>query len=328
MKLAECDLDISQIWMAPVNWTRPTEEWSVAHSSGAIPDSLFRLYTQAGFLSQSSAPVFLSDENHALFGYFGLLLRGMRDLGVEAQEERLNLKNALSQTYDPVKKLRGEKWDRKADIRARRHLKHLLIALSAILDTSAELVALFFFGKIAGLRLARAEFIAIERWLAADCEQTEAALISADEYFLEKLRGLLKPQVITAGVDSEWLPLLRLLRNKLAHTGHRLFFPSFRCGDEFLTFIPRVWPYIKEAEFERGPTPEIPDWPSHCRQVLIQEDLLSFADGLYYRVNTILSSICDVLNQAYEQLGDFPVNEEALHVLKDQKTFKFEFFPP
>src|SRR5690349_1099598 len=138
MHLNGCDLDgIDAISTAPFERNEPEDEWVRAKNEGAIPPSLYDLYQRANFLSFGSAPRFLSDEDNLLFSYFGLVLRSIQESLVDAHEQAGSFAAAEDLTYDLMKKLRGEKWEKGADKRARRHFRDLLIALQTTLDALA-----------------------------------------------------------------------------------------------------------------------------------------------------------------------------------------------
>jgi hypothetical protein len=326
MRIADCNLDIKVIMLHPPVVTRPAEEWSRAYEEHAIPESLYRLYRVANFLSFGTAPGFLADDRNILFGYFGTLMRGLRELCIEAKDELSYLDNEAKEFFNPQK---GKPLNKKADREARRHLKHFLIAISAILDTCAELVALFFPGEIRGLSVGRADFESIEKWLGTTADRPTEAVLSPKQHFLAELQHRLSSLVRPEGPDREWLCLVRLLRNKLAHTGHPIFFAGLHDhAGEFFTFLPRRWPYIKEEFLAAGPTDDVPTLGEYYKQSLMQEDFLSFGRGLYSRTRQVLDQTTDVLSDAFEQLKTLPVNEAAIRDLqRNTKQCEFEYFP-
>ena len=87
MRLENCALDITGAAMAPPFRNAPEDVWVRARDSGAIPGSLFDLYTRAGYLSLGTAPPFMKDDEHILFSYFGRLLRSVMNALVEANDE-------------------------------------------------------------------------------------------------------------------------------------------------------------------------------------------------------------------------------------------------
>ena len=95
MKLEELNLDVAGVVGAPVKITAPQMEWLQARDSGVIPESLFKLYEAAGYLSFGAAPKFLADSDNVLFSYFTMLLRGLRQQLSDGAELLGELKQAL-----------------------------------------------------------------------------------------------------------------------------------------------------------------------------------------------------------------------------------------
>src|ERR1700680_4455489 len=152
MRLDDCDLDgIDFVSAAPLTRNTPESEWVSAAHDGAIPSGLFDLYQRANFLSFGTAPRFLSDGENLLFSYFGLVLRSIQESLVDAHEQADLFAAAEELVYDPMKKLRGERWEKDAGKRSRRHFRDLLIALQTTLDALADVIAIFFPGCIARL---------------------------------------------------------------------------------------------------------------------------------------------------------------------------------
>src|ERR1700722_3100206 len=154
MKLDDCDLNgIDAISMAPFQRNAPEDEWVDAAKDGAIPAGLYSIYCRAGFLSFGAAPQFLSDPDNLLFSYFALVLRSIQESLLDARAQVDLFAAAHKVVYDPMKKLRGEKWENGADIRERRHFRDLLIALQTAFDALADVIAIFFTGGIQGLEV-------------------------------------------------------------------------------------------------------------------------------------------------------------------------------
>lgn len=330
MKLRDCVLDVDWTVRSPLEIKRPKADWVLARSEGTIPNSMYELYTKANFLSYGSSVGLLGDDDNILFGYFSMPLRSLKELCVEANEEVQAFESAMGERFDFGKKLRGQSWDRTADQRARRPLKRLTIALAGILDALADLIALFFTKLIPKLRLGRAQFVDVETWLKGSAP-TPAMIVSPHDYYLERLYLSLKPVVVTSGSDREWLPLLRLLRNKSAHMGDRMF-PFFGFHDKqgtFYEFLPRQWPHILESRITRNdPSAKKPKLKHPgFEELLMHEDVISFAKGLRNKVSRVIEGVCEVLKTAYPQFQNLPLNEEALKQLtQSSESFDFEFF--
>ena len=188
MRLEDCALDIAGAAMAPQQRSSPEDEWLRARDAEAIPLSLFDLYTRASYLSFGAAPPFMRDNENILFSYFGMLLRSVMKALVEADDELRMFMEARGQVYDPGKRLRGEAWDPTADDRARRHFRHLILSLQSALDALADMTGLFFTGLVPDLRVGRAQFSRIERWLARPLP-IPGLILSPQEYLLRRLFG-------------------------------------------------------------------------------------------------------------------------------------------
>jgi hypothetical protein len=259
-----------------------------------------------------------------------MLLRGLKDLCIEAKEEAYEFERGLIEGYNPMKKLRGEDWDRNADKRARRSLKHLTVTLSGTLDNLADLIALFFTSRLPKWRFGRAQFARVEEWLEKPL-RVAPIIVTPQEHYLGELYNSLRPIVFTSGPDKQWLPLLRLFRNKSAHMGDRMFpFIGLQdANDNFHEFMPRQWPYILEKHISQtwGNSTE-ENRQAHFEEALMHQDAVSFSKGLCLKVFSVVESTCKVLGQAYAQFKDLPVSDAALQELNaNAEAYEFEFFP-
>jgi hypothetical protein len=148
MRLQKCVLTADVFITAPLVRNEPEEDWLQARASGSISESVFDLYCRAEFLSFGSAPSFLRDPDNVLFGYFGMLLRGLMESFTDADVQLRRFLDAQNLVRDHGKIARGEPWEKDAAFRARRHFRDMLISLQAGLDNFADLVALFLTGLI------------------------------------------------------------------------------------------------------------------------------------------------------------------------------------
>jgi len=333
MRLEDCCMDVDLVVVAPLQWREPEEDWVQALNSQLIPRELFNLYSRAGYLSFGAAPPFLCDKENILFSYFSMILRCIKESLVDADEQLRLFIEAESQGYDPGKKIRGETWDKTANQRARRHFRYFLISLQSVLDAVADLIALFLSGLIPGLRLGRAQFSRIEAWLDKPLPPG-GIILSPQQHYLAKVydawRPLVRPQ--PPSTERDWLPLMRMLRNKAVHFGD----PVFRTiglhdkSPKFHEFIPRVWPYIWEQYIKPSDpaSPKDPNFlPNLWRQTLVHQDIVSFTKGLLWKIRDVTAAGTSVLNEAYEQLKNFPLNQSALAELQgSSEMHDFEYF--
>jgi hypothetical protein len=316
---------------APFIRDQPEEPWVQARDSGAIPQIVYDLYCQASYLSFGAAPSFLKDQDNVLFSYFGMLLRSLMESLVDAEEQLRSFIEAQQLTYDVGKKIRGEFWDPTADATAHRRFRDLLIALQTALDALADLIALFFTGRIPGLRFGRAQFSKIETWAERDLPSVGIVQTPYDES-LKRLHTTLRAVIYPGPPERDWLRLMRMLRNKAAHLGQ----PVFRkvelhdATPRFYTFIPRQWPYLWEKYIKpRGVSiPINPNFlPDHFRESLIHQDIVTFVQGLRGKVREVVRTATLVVHDSYTQFKNFATNEAALAELQsNSEAYNFEYF--
>jgi hypothetical protein len=146
------------------------------------------------------------------------------------------------------KQNRGESWDENASGRARNHFRTLILPLCSSLDATAELTAILLTDEITGLRVGRADFQKIEDWLKTPLPTTDAKIVTPQRSKLEDLHRKLYPIVQSTGPEKDWLPLMKLFRNKAAHLGAAHFREiGFHDKDlRFYRFFPRHWPVLWE----------------------------------------------------------------------------------
>jgi hypothetical protein len=329
MKLPDLKLDVSAVVGAPMKIDSPEPTWLEARASDIIPESLFRLYKAAGHLSFGAAPSFLADPDNVLFSYFGMLVRGLKQQLSDGVELLADLKRADSQIYDPIKKAKGLSWDPTADRRARRAFRHLIVTAYGSLDILADLVALMFTGRIPGLTVGRAQFISIEEWLRNPPAASGVVLTPYDDH-LAQLRSGLYPFVLPNGPDRDWLPLLRLLRNKGAHLGDDIFrfFGLYDDSGSLYWFVPREWPYFFEKHMKpAGSAGPAKPFPQLLMETLMHEDYISFSEGLNARIRQIVGTGSETIRAGFVAFSRFSLNKAAiLELEKNSRTFGFEHF--
>ncbi len=331
MLLENCVLNVDLTTVAPLTRNQPEEAWVRARDAGAIPKSLYDLYCNADYLSFGGGPSYLRDGENVLFSYFTMILRSLLEALVDAHEQIPLFIEAQGCTYDLGKKTRGEPWDATADAKARRSFRDLLIALQSGLDSFADLVALVLTGLIPGLTLGRAQFARVETWLQHTLPPTGLVLTPFD-FQLRRLHDALRPLVLAGPPERDWLPLMRMLRNKVAHLGQPVF-RQVGLHDEnfrFHAFVPRQWPFIWEKHMKPH-DPNIPVdktvLPKLFREILIHQDIIAYVKGLRQKVLTVISEGVLVVSSAYKDFANFGVNQGALAELQSNSLmYDFEYF--
>jgi hypothetical protein len=330
MRIEDCEIH-GQLGAVTAAFTRtePEADWLKARDAGIVPPSVFSLYKRAGFLSYGSSPRFFSDPKHYLFGYFSMALESVKGTLVDAAQECEAFAAAQSEIYDVGKERRGESWDDNADRRAKNHFRILVLSLCASLDATSELTALLLTGQIPGLLVGKAAFNEIEKWLKNPLPPVKTAIITPQRVVLENLYQRLYPLVEATGQEKDWLPVMKLFRDKAAHLG-TLHFREIGFHDNnlrFHRFFPRRWPVLWEEHMSAAGSKEPhPTLESMIGQFM-RQDNISYVRSLRAKVTTLIDAAFDVLDSAYEQFKEFQPNQAAiLQLQKNTKAFNFEAF--
>jgi hypothetical protein len=236
-------LNVAGVVGAPLVITRPEPDWLAARDSGRLPTNIFSFYEAANFFSIDGAPRFLDDDDKWLFSFLTAPARGIRECLDEAHELVEEIRKSHNQKYTPAKRIKGQQYDRSAAGRQTRDFKYLVVNLASALDQFAEIVSLLFTKEIVRVTCGRASFVDVKKfvispWIGA------SGIVSPKKYYLEKLHAKLSSEVLAKGVESGWIDLFYLYRNKLAHLGN-LMLDQIELHDksgEFFTFLPRNWP--------------------------------------------------------------------------------------
>ena len=332
MKLRDCELDSKGISMAPFIRREPEEAWQRAINRGQIPASLFELYRLAGYSSFDAAPPFLKDGDNVLFSYFNLILRSLALSLVEADEELAQFIAANKELYYPGRRIDDATWTKeKTEITSKNandRFRNLLMSLHAALDVLAELIAVFGQGQIKGLEVGYGQFSRIEAWLKSGPPKTNLIATPSDLYLLD-LHAKLDPLVNAVAPQADWLPYLRMLRNKAAHLGHGFFRSAGLPGNDgsYYTFIPRVWPYIWERDMKPSGLQAPISLKDMFLETLLHQDIIEYAEGARHKVRDVIDEALKITCKAYADFAPFTFNQAALDELnQNSKHFAFEHF--
>jgi|GEM_PF-1658933 len=331
MKLEDCEFNVESVHMRPRVLAEAEPEWKKSRADGEIPEALFDFYRAADYFSYGKAPPFLADTSNLLFGYLGLVVGSLRECLAESAMSVKSVARHQQDIYTPLKKVRGETWDPEASGKQQKAFKELVLALSTSLDLSAEVVALLFAGSGPNLSVGRASFTAVRQWLEEPLPEDSSTIVSPTEYLLRKLHISLSPLVPRDGSDKDWVKLLWLYRNKLAHLGYMFqhFWLQDRSG-QFYGFLPRKWPFVVEEHFKTGTpisTEAVASTKEFIENTCIHVDIVQFSGDLRQRVSHLLQSAFVVLCEAYAQFRDFPLNQSALKSLeRNSEQYEFRSF--
>ena len=321
MRLQDCDLSIDAVMFRDAVIRDSAEPvWRAAWNDSRIPDSLFRLYTEADYLSLDKAPRYLEDPDRILFSYYAMLLNGLRESIAETNELLDEVKSWEEQVYSPL----TQTGDLAAGGKQRRAFRYLLLNLSSSLDLLAELLALFFTGDVGPIRVGKASSTGLFRWIAEPLTPLQNELQSPRDHHRQKLHRTLRPYTLRQPPEGDWHELLTLYRNKLSHLGGSTVM-DFRLHDDqgrFYAFLPREWPFTWQKHIRFGEDAPVDHQTARSntvaliRRTCIHIDIVEYSELLSRRITAILDSALDILVEAYHDLRDFPSNQAALSELE------------
>src|SRR5438270_742867 len=140
---------------------------------------------------------------------------------VRVRSERIILK-LYPRQYNPLRPYPDE-FDRDAARRHRSAFRSLLVNLVGALDVLADTIVVLFPREVPRVRAGGAAFTEVEKWLATP-HDLPSGLLSPAQHFVATLHAKLAPIVVSrSGPERDWLPLMRMYRNKAAHLGHQSY---------------------------------------------------------------------------------------------------------
>jgi hypothetical protein len=202
--------------------------------------------------------------------------------------------------------------------------RSLLISLSGAFDQAAELVSIFMFGGVKGLRVGKADFDRVFDFLNGVQPVSKGIVATPSEACAQGLYDALHPLVVvTSGPESGWYDLFRLYRNKTAHLGRHTYF-IFGVADDgrrMYLFLRKDWPFSLEAEAL---------YPVSGRSLLdglIQQDMLEFSAGLVMKTRLVVEVVATQVTEAFKLVRNSPPPTELLQAFaaSHQRT-AFEYF--
>jgi hypothetical protein len=305
VELERC-LDIGGAVSAPPFRTEPESEWAKARDEGTIPFELYDLYRLTSFLSVSRIAGFDTEYERLISTYFARVMRSILDCLDEAAALVVEADDHLKQTHTPLKKLRGEKWDKSAGRKFRATFRLFLIDLTGSLDAAAELVGLILPGAVTGLQPGKASFSILRSW-AGRALVSPPGIVYPAQHYSERLHDSLVKVVRSDRPESDWFELLRMYRNKVTHLGHQswLHLGLQSDDDEIYYFLPRTWPFVPERHLRVGTNnaAETGDIKQHLRASLVHVDIATFSADVLAKVRQTVGTISAVLAAAYVQTG-------------------------
>jgi len=328
MKLQDCILEVNKIVVSSQEYIGPDEKWLSVKEKGYIPKSLFSLYSLADYFGFGKAPSFFNDTRRLLFPFMEGMARGIMDSLCESTRLLNGMPDLHERSYSPIKRFSGQAWDQGAIDELNRSFRYLVVNLTATLDLFTEIAALILYPALRNVTPGRASFSQLKEFIRSHRPTTDAVQRPLD-YLAGKLATSVIPFVDCSGDEKDWLELLFLYRNKLAHLGTSAFqYMAFHDAElKTYTFLPRRWPLFHKQAIQATTGPSSPG-PVSVKDVAERElmhcDLIEYSQRLTQKVIELLEVGLSVICESYKLVKDFPANESvADEIMRQSKHYDF-----
>jgi hypothetical protein len=321
MKVTDC-LDVGLAISAPFEHHEPDEQWKRAIAAEVLPPAVIDLYEGTKYLSASRLAGFSTESQRIVSVYLGRVLRSMVECFVEAAELVPAFREHLADGYTPLKKRRGQSWDQTALQKARSVFRLVLIDLFGILDTLAELVAIFLPGEVKTLKVGKGMIRPLYDWAVADLPQP-GLIVSPARPYVEDLHGRLRRLLVSDSTGRAWFALIRMYRNKVTHLGHQTWQEVGLQGPdgEIHYFVPRSWPFIMERHL--GTTGDDNALANYLKASLVYIETHELLQQSISQARLVADNVVTVLFAAYRALGIRRVEDIAAQLEATSESSEF-----
>jgi hypothetical protein len=326
MNLDRC-LDVGGVVSAPPHRDEPEHEWVAARDAGTIPPEVYGLYRATHYLSAGSVAGFDTEEQRLISTYFSRVMRSLLDCLDESANLVDDARDQISRLYTPLKRIRGEAWDKKAGREYRATFRLFLIDLVGALDALAELVALGLPGGVPGLRLGKCTFGTLLSWARKPLPRN-VGIVTPVQHHAERLHEVLKQLVPAERPEEDWFELLRIYRNKVTHLGHQAWLQlglQSKDDDEFYYFLPRTWPFIPERHMRIGDAPQQDNTQlkDYLFDSLMHVDVLTYSADAVRTVRGVVGAVVKILLEMYLQTNRIDARQLAPQLDGSSETCSF-----
>jgi len=328
MNLSDC-LNADVFVSSPQERTEPEQMWTDARDSRVIPESLYHLYRETNYLSPSGIAGWETESGKVVSGYFSRVVRSLAECVIESSNLNNDMLMLLSETYTPLKRARGESWDRDAPRKFRSAFRLWLIDVTGALDSLAEITGILLPGAVKDLGVGHGASGPLLKWASSE-SQTAQGVIDPITHYAETLRVGLHAHV-TLEPRHDWLRLVRIYRNKLTHFGHQAFVNFGLQGpdSEVYYFLPREWPFNPEKYMTLATPLSTEDAAMsvrrHLTESLVSVDTATFLQESSRRLGALLETALGHLLATYRHIHILRVGEIASQIQKTTNVM-FEDF--
>jgi hypothetical protein len=321
MKVTDC-LDVDLAISAPFEHDEPDDQWKLAIAGGVLPPSLIELYEGTKYLSASGLAGFTTEPQRIVSVYLSRVVRSVVECFTEAAGLVPLLREHLADGYTPLKKHVGLPWDKTALGKARSAFRLALINVFGILDSLAELVAIFLPDEVKTLKVGKGMFTPLHDWAAADLQEP-GLVVSPARPYVEDLHARLRDLFVSNATGRAWFKLIRMYRNKVTHLGHQTWQVVGLQGPdgEIYYFVPRSWPFIMERHL--GTTGEEGAMANYLKSSLVHVEMPELLEKSISQTRLVADEVIGVLFDAYRVLGVRQVEHIASQLESTSESSEF-----
>ena len=126
-------------------------------------------------------------------------------------------------------------------------------------------------------------------------------IININDKFIGDIRNIIEKEIIEES-NKEWYELFKLYRNKQSHFRHFSGFLFHDKEDNFYHFLPRQWPYYfqQDISYAKGAGTNNNFQKDFFFELLMEQDIFEYCDGLYKKVFIITNHIFKILLDAFK----------------------------
>lgn len=329
MKLKDCLGTVGAVVSAPLLRNGPDDSWLSAYNNKYIPEFLYKFYVVADYFSFDKCPNFLKDEQKLLFPHLESAIRLIKESFEEYYELIDIMKKYDSNSYTPIKIIKGEPFDKSAPKQFNRCFQILIINMYSILDSTAEAIAIV----LSWGNLGRGEFSSfvteVKNALGKNKGVSPTGIIAVDDNYIEDIKNIIEKEIIEKN-NMEWYELFKLYRNKQSHFRHYLNSGFHDKEGRFYRFLPRKWPYYPQQDMSYSKDVKTNTYSKDFYfELLIEQDIFEYCDGLCKKLFNITNRIFQVLTEAFKIKKDSGwaidtnINKKVASLIKKYKFKQF-----
>ena len=294
MKRSDC-LKADTMISAPLFRKRADNSWILACKNQLIPESLYKFYVAADYFSFDKCPKFLEGNQKILFPHLEASVNQIKTSFENYHDLIKLMKKYHSDSYDPIKRVKGVAYDESAPKWLDMYFQLLIIRMYAILDAIAAVIAIV----LSWGDLGREEFAKLVDYVKRDLKEgknvadKEKILVLNEKYF-EDIKCVIDEEILDNS-NNDWFKLFKAYRNKFAHLRPLGRFLLHDNQGKFYMFLPRQLPYYLQQDITQGETDYDP-----LNEVIMDIDIFEYCDGLNKKIYCITQRIFTILIEAFK----------------------------